>query len=505
MDQTFVNRKHGREPIVYDHPILEPILNTTYGVIVYQEQVMQVAQEMAGYTLGGADMLRRAMGKKKPEEMAKQREIFLKGSTDNGIEEEISGAVFDLMEKFAAYGFNKAHSAAYAVISYQTAWLKTHYPSEFLAASMSEDMDSTDRIVIYLHEAKALSIEVTPPNINNCNYRFRSASPDQIVYGLGAVKGVGQAVLEHLVEVRNNDGLYKDLFDLCYRVDIKKVNRRALQALTKAGAFDDFGDHRASIFESIDLALDAASQRAKSVEAGQNELFAVVAPEQSVQNLKQAQVWEENELLTYEKENLGLYLSGHPIDIYLDELRQVAGTPLVDVSVDFGKKEMTMTGLIVEFRTKVTKRGQKMGFIVLDDKSARVEVVIYQDQLDQFAHYLAADTVVVVRATVSKNAHTNELRIVADMVYSLDTLRAQLANRLRLVITKSQVTPEMLLNLKKLLSPKQDALCSVSILMDAGASEVNLVPSSDWRVEPTAEMLNGLRLLLGSGNYKLSY
>ena len=505
MDQTFVNRKHGREPIEYDHEILEPILNTTYGVIVYQEQVMQVAQEMAGYTLGGADMLRRAMGKKKPEEMAKQREIFLKGSIENGVEEKTAGDVFDLMEKFAAYGFNKAHSAAYAVISYQTAWLKTHYPSEFLAASMSEDLDSTDRIVIYLHEAKVLNIEVIPPNINNCDYRFVSSDHNQIIYGLGAVKGVGQAVLEHLVEERKRNGLYKDLFDLCYRIDIKKVNRRALEALTKAGAFDDFGDHRASIFESIDLALDAASQRAKSEEAGQNELFAVVAPEQSVQTLKQAKEWEENELLTFEKENLGLYLSGHPIDIYLPELRQVAGTQLVDVSVDYGKKEMTLTGLIVDTRTKVTKRGAKMGFITLDDKSARIEVVVYQDQLEQFAELIEVDSVVVVRATVSKNAHSNEIRVVADTIFSLDSLRAQLANQLHISIVKSQISPEILSELKRLLVPKQDALCSVSIAIETNEGEVSLVANNDWRVEPSSEMLRNLRELLGVGKYKLIY
>ncbi|MGH1427121.1 MAG: DNA polymerase III subunit alpha [Arenicella sp.] len=505
MDQTFVNRKHGREPIVYDHEILEPILRSTYGVIVYQEQVMQVAQDMAGYTLGGADMLRRAMGKKKPEEMAKQREIFLKGAAEKNIDPDISGSVFDLMEKFAAYGFNKAHSAAYAVISYQTAWLKTHYPSEFLAASMSEDMDSTDRIVIYLNEANELSIKVTPPNINECNYRFRSRDSGEIVYGLGAVKGVGQAVLEHLVEEREQNGLYESLFDLCYRVDIKKVNRRALQALTKAGAFDAFGDHRASIFESIDLALEAASQRAKSQEAGQNELFAVVAPEQSVQSLKHADPWEENELLSYEKENLGLYLSGHPIDVHLSELRKVAGTPLLDVNVEFGKKSVTIAGLIVESRIKMTKRGAKMGFITLDDQSARIEVVAYQEQLDEYSELIRTDEIVIVKAMVSRNPHTDVLRVAAESFYSLDTVRSELASCLTINLDVGQIDQVFLDELKKMLSPNQSAQCAVNIFMNTAEVSVNLVADFDWRVKPTAEMLASLKQLLGADSFKLEY
>ena len=505
MDQTFVNRKHGREPIVYDHECLEPILRSTYGVIVYQEQVMQVAQDMAGYTLGGADMLRRAMGKKKPEEMAKQREIFLKGASEKNIDPNISGSVFDLMEKFAAYGFNKAHSAAYAVISYQTAWLKTHYPSEFLAASMSEDMDTTDRIVIYLHEANTLGIHVTPPNINDCSYRFLSRNAKEIVYGLGAVKGVGQAVLEHLVEEREQNGEYKDLFDLCYRVDVKKIGRRSLEALTKAGAFDAFGDHRASIFESVDLALEAASQRAKSVEAGQNELFAVEAPEQTVQSLKHAEPWEENELLSFEKENLGLYLSGHPIDVHLDEIRKIAGTPLNDVNVDFGKKAVTIAGLIIESRVKMTKRGDKMMFITLDDQTARKELVVYQEQLDQYSELIRADEIVIVKATVSKNPHTEQTRIVVDSVYSLDGVRANLAARLSIQLDQQQVDQSLIAELRQVLVHDDSSQCKVYLSLRTDSASVDFVSNQAWLVKPTADMMKHLKRLCGQDNFQLEY
>ena len=450
-------------------------------------------------------MLRRAMGKKKPEEMAKQREIFLKGGAEKNINPEISGSVFDLMEKFAAYGFNKAHSAAYAVISYQTAWLKTHYPSEFLAASMSEDMDSTDRIVIYLHEANTLGVNVTPPNINDCSYRFCSRSAQEIVYGLGAVKGVGQAVLEHLVDEREQNGLYKDLFDLCSRVDVKKIGRRSLEALTKAGAFDAFGDHRASIFESIDLALEAASQRAKSVEAGQNELFAIEAPEQTVQNLKQAEPWEENELLSFEKENLGLYLSGHPIDVHLDEIRKVAGTSLMDVNVDYGKKSVTIAGLIIECRVKITKRGEKMMFITLDDQTARKELVVYQEQLDQFSELIQADQIVIIKATVSKNPHTEQMRIVVDSVYSLDGVRAELAARLRIELQQHKVDANLIDQLQQVLVHDENAHCHVHLSLATDSASVDFVPNQSWLVKPTADMMKQLKRLCGHKNFQLEY
>ena len=450
-------------------------------------------------------MLRRAMGKKKPEEMAKQREIFLKGAEEKEIPSEISGSVFDLMEKFAAYGFNKAHSAAYAVISYQTAWLKTHYPSEFLAASMSEDMDTTSRIVIYLNEAKTMDILVDPPNINECDYRFRAKDSGEIVYGLGAVKGVGQAVLEHLVEERDRNGEYRDLFDLCYRVDIKKVNRRALQALTKAGAFDAFGDHRASIYESIDLALEAASQRAKSKEAGQNELFAVEAPRDTVNELKQSEQWAENDLLAFEKENLGLYLSGHPVDVYIDELRKVAGTPLVDVSVEFGKKSMTLAGLVVDYRVQITKRGDKMAFITLDDKTARLELVMYHQQLEQFEEKIQLDEVLIVKATVSKNKFSQQLRVVADAVYDLHGLRADLSSRIDLSLNESVIDQSLISQLQTILAPQEGAQCVVSVKIETEEAHVDLVANHDWRIRPSVEVLTELDRLVGKQAYQLHY
>ncbi|MEO0369352.1 MAG: DNA polymerase III subunit alpha, partial [Pseudomonadota bacterium] len=342
MEKVYCDRKHGKEPISYPHDTLEPILNNTYGVILYQEQVMEIARVMAGYSLGGADILRRAMGKKKVEEMARQREIFESGAKERDVEQSIAKEVFDLMEYFAEYGFNKSHSAAYALVAYQTAWLKTHYPAYFMAACMSADMENTDKVVILLNEAEQLDLVVEHPDINLCHYDFRAIDDKRIIYGLGAIKGIGRPVIEAIIEARGRSGRFKDLYDLCARVDGKRVNRRALEALIRAGALDELGVHRASLMASVDLALEAAHQQHRSRDAGQNDMFGIVAPTETQQVYQQVPEWKKEELLTAEKETLGLYLSGHPIDVYIDELNQFTTSRLV--SVDAGSISRSGTG-----------------------------------------------------------------------------------------------------------------------------------------------------------------
>jgi DNA polymerase-3 subunit alpha len=258
MVDDFVNRKHGKAKVDYPHPSLEGILKPTYGVIVYQEQVMQIAQVLAGYTLGGADLLRRAMGKKKPAEMAKQREIFVTGATGRGVEEATATYIFDLMEKFAEYGFNKSHSAAYALVSYQTAWLKAHYPSEFMAAVLSADMDNTDKVVVLIEECRDMKLTIVPPDINQSEFRFTAHEGGEIVYGLGAIKGVGENAIDDLIGERGQHGPFKDLFDLCKRIDLRKANRRVLEALVRAGALDSFNANRAQHMADLADALKLA-------------------------------------------------------------------------------------------------------------------------------------------------------------------------------------------------------------------------------------------------------
>ncbi|MGL5105764.1 MAG: DNA polymerase III subunit alpha, partial [Plesiomonas shigelloides] len=287
MVDNFIDRKHGREAISYpdvqwQHESLQPILEPTYGIILYQEQVMQIAQTLSGYTLGGADMLRRAMGKKKPEEMAKQRGTFKEGAEKNGVDGELAMKIFDLVEKFAGYGFNKSHSAAYALVSYQTLWLKTHYPAEFMAAVMTADMDNTDKIVGLVEECRRMGLKILPPDVNSGEHHFRVNEAGEIVYGIGAVKGVGEGPIEAIVEARQAGGYFRDLFDFCARVDVKRINRRVLEKLILSGAMDRLGPHRAALMASLEEALKAADQHAKAEALGQADMFGVLAdaPEQ---------------------------------------------------------------------------------------------------------------------------------------------------------------------------------------------------------------------------------
>ncbi|MDX2504695.1 MAG: DNA polymerase III subunit alpha, partial [Gammaproteobacteria bacterium] len=386
MVDDFIDRKHGRKKVEYPHPSLEPILKPTYGTILYQEQVMQISQILAGYTLGGADLLRRAMGKKKPEVMAQQRSIFEDGSVNNGVDKALATHIFDQMEKFAAYGFNKSHSAAYALVSYQTLWLKTHYVEAFMAAVLSADMDNTDKVVIVIEECRDAGLNVVAPNVNLSQYKFSVSDNDEVVYGLGAIKGVGEGAIESIINGRKN-GFYKDLQDFCNRIDLRRCNKRVMETLVKAGALDSFGNSRATLLNAIPKATKAADQFAKAHNAGQADLFgadffATGAMDSSsgatASNYIQLPEWPENERLRLEKETLGLYLTGHPIDQYLSELRHFTTHKLMELSPD-KKHNIVVTGLIIAMRTMNTKRGDKMAFVTIDDRSARQEIVLFSD------------------------------------------------------------------------------------------------------------------------------
>ncbi len=346
MVDNFINRKHGRETISYpdahyQHESLKPILEATYGVILYQEQVMQIAQVMAGYSLGGADLLRRAMGKKKPEEMAKQRAVFKAGAEQNGIDPELAMKIFDLVEKFAGYGFNKSHSAAYALVSYQTMWLKAHYPAAFMAAVCSADMDNTDKVVPLIEECRRMGLKVEPPQVNLSQYKFTIADDSTVVYGLGAIKGVGEAAIEAIVSERHTRRAGPtDLFEFCRRIDLKKVNRRVLESLIRAGALDGLGANRASLMLQLPLALKMAEQHHAMQAVGQNDLFGM-SDDQPARTFSQVvpdnvEEWDDEQRLQGEKETLGLYLTGHPIDRYEAELRQIASSRIADLSLDSG-------------------------------------------------------------------------------------------------------------------------------------------------------------------------
>ena len=412
MVEMYIDRKHGREEVIYDHPNLEPILENTNGVIVYQEQVMQISQVMAGYSLGGADMLRRAMGKKKPEEMAKQRDIFVTGATTQGIDEATSGGVFDLMEKFAGYGFNRSHSAAYGVLAYQTAYLKQYYPAEFMAAVLTSDMNNTDNVVFFINDCREnFDLTVVNPSVNRSEWHFVSDTPTNIIYGLGAIKGVGEGAVESIVSARRRDGPFIDLYDFCRRVDIKKVNKRTLEALVSAGCFDDFAatlrpdlpsdeayEIRGALMSQLPSAVQAAEQDRQNREIGMMDLFSemdgVVAAPPLV--MTPELIWGDKHRLKAEKNTLGLYLTGHPIDEYRDELKRYTSGARLDGLTDTGYNgSCYFAGLIIDMANFGNRH-----VITLDDGTSRLEVSCYAERFNRVKDQLKVDEVVIIKGSI---------------------------------------------------------------------------------------------------------
>ncbi|VAW99400.1 DNA polymerase III alpha subunit [hydrothermal vent metagenome] len=504
MVDDFINRKHGRAKVVYPHPDLEPILSPTYGVILYQEQVMQIAQVLAGYSLGGADLLRRAMGKKKSEEMEKQRVTFTEGAVARGVEEKTATYIFDLMEKFAGYGFNKSHSAAYALVSYQTAWLKTHYPAAFMAAVLSADMDNTDKVVTLIDECLTMNLTVNPPNVNECQFPFSASDEKTIIYGLGAIKGVGEAAIDDVIQAKQEDGDYKNLFDFCQRIDGKKVNRRTLDALIMAGAMDVFKQNRATLLASLPKALKIAVQHSSNIAVGQNDMFGVsqaVASEEDTQYEIQKD-WSDHQRLACEKQTLGLYLTGHPIEQYLPELAEIVTDKIINLRP--AKKTVIAAGLIIGLRVINTRRG-KMAILTIDDRSARIEVVMFSEGFEKFNHLLSKDKVVVIEGEVSVDDYSGGIRMSCNNLYSIDQAREHFAKHILIDLEKEQLKNGYINDLKNILQPFQQGGCEIVISYQQPQAIAKLSLGEQWRVHPTDELLNRLIDLNGEDNVKVVY
>ena len=435
----FIERKHGRAEVSYPHPKLEPVLAPTYGVIVYQEQVMQIAQVLAGYSLGGADLLRRAMGKKKIEEMAKERAKFEAGASERGVDARTASQIFDLMEKFAGYGFNKSHAAAYALVSYQTAWLKTHYPAEFMAAVLSSDMDNTDKVVGFLDEARALGLTVLPPDVNASRYMFEAMDERTIRYGLGAVKGVGRGACEAISDERSKGGAFGDLLEFCRRVDSSKLNRRALEALINAGALDALARNRPSLMLQLPEVLKATEQLAREREAGQVSLFGGAAAEPEIHiDLPQADDWPLLQKLQGERDTLGHYLSGHPLDPYRHELRGLVGHDLGDLdriwserpeSERHGWRQET-TVIVAGQVTAMRKRGDSQAFVQLEDGRGRIECAFFAEAYHQFAQLLTRDRILVVEGGLREDEFSGGFSLRARRCWDYVQLCTQHAQKL---------------------------------------------------------------------------
>ena len=502
-----IDRKHGLAPITYLHPKLEPILKPTYGVAIYQEQVMQMAQSLAGYSLGGADLLRRAMGKKKPEEMARQREIFKEGAAKNSnIDENLANRIFDYMEKFASYGFNKSHSAAYGLISYQTAWLKTHYPAEFMAAVLSSDMDDTDKVVLFLNECKHLDLDIEYPNINKSDYKFIAIGENKILYGLGAIKGVGQAAIESMLEERKTNGPFISLFDLCKRVDKRKVNKRVLEALIYAGALDEIGPNRSSQIASIELALKAADQHASNINSGQGDLFGGLLDDKEdlLPDFVKTPDCSKEERLRHEKSVLGFYLDGHPIECFLPELKQFVNKTIAELRPEIGKT-ILIAGFVSASRVLNTKSGKRLAIVTLEDMSGTIDVTMFDEVFTSSRDFLVADQLVIVEGEVAEDSFSNSYRIRATKAMSFDQARMIYARGLVLSIKNSEISESFLNKLNNILKDYRGGKCPIFIDYANDETGAKLVLGDEWRIVASEDLLVKLKESLGEDKVSFAY
>lgn len=503
MVDNFIDRKHGREEVSYpdaqyQHECLQPILEPTYGIILYQEQVMQIAQELAGYTLGGADLLRRAMGKKKPEEMAKQRAFFEDGAVNNNVDGELAMKIFDLVEKFAGYGFNKSHSAAYALVSYQTLWMKTHYPSEFMAAVMSADMDNTDKIVTLVDECERMKLTLNPPDVNSGEYQFTVNEAGAIIYGIGAIKGVGEGPVEAILEARRESGLFKDLFDFCHRVNLKKINRRVIEKLILSGALDKLGPHRAAMMASLPDAMKAAEQHEAAEAQGQGDLFGLLASEpEAVENaFKMVAKWPEKQWLDGEKETLGLYLTGHPINQYKQEIKNYTSNRIVDLTPTDRESVVNAVGLVIAVRTLVNKKGKRWGIVTLDDKSGRLDVRFFPEQFEKFQEMLQDDNILLVTGQVSFDDFSGGLTMTGREVMDLATAREKYLQSLCISVHERSINADFMNQLEATIEPFKLGTCPVKIKYRRMELEAEIKLGIEWRVTPSDELINGLKTLV---------
>lgn len=517
MVDDFINRKHGRQEVAYphpkyQHPDLKPVLEPTYGIILYQEQVMQIAQVLGGYSLGEADMLRRAMGKKKAEEMARQRQLFVDGAAKNNVSNELAENIFDLMEKFAGYGFNKSHSAAYALLAYQTAWLKTHYPAAFMAAVLSADMQNTDKVVTLIDECRAMDLLVTPPDVNIGKFQFSVSLESAVVYGLGAIKGLGEGPVSTIIAARSSGGPFKDLFDFCTRVDPRKVNKRALEALIRSGALDKIGPNddpgysRAVMLEAMEEAVKLADQHSKNTASGMADLFGATpaesAPEIGYAAFSQVRRFRLRDRLQGEWDTLGLYLTGHPIEEYAGELSNFISCRLK--ALQPSRSVQVVAGLVLDIRTIKTSRGV-MGVMSIDDDSSRIDVTIFSEQYAACRDKISKGSMVVVNGVLSEDEYTGGLKMRAQEVRTVIEARQTMLKGLAIDLSDSTMTLATVDTIEQLLTPYKAGHCDIKVKYRCHSAEGEFTFAKDWAVQPEDELLHLLRDSFGAGNLQLIY
>ncbi len=499
MHMTFVDTKHGRRPPEYPLPQIKPVLEETYGVIVYQEQVQKIANILAGYSLGDADILRRAMGKKIPEVMEKEREKFMAGALKNKVPEKKAKYIFDLMAKFAGYGFNKSHSAAYALISYQTAYLKAHYPAQFMAALLSCDVDNTDKVVRYINECKLRDIEVLPPDINESDHDFTVIN-DRVRFGLAAVKNVGGAALDSIIEERREKGPYTSLSDFCGRIDSSKVNKKVIESLIKAGAFDSLKVRRAQLMAVLGQALDQAKAVQRDRRSGQMSLFALAGPDTKSEateiELPDIPEWPELEKLSYEKETVGFFITGHPLESCASDLKRVAEIEIIDLDKCRDGQPVRIGGLFLKYKEHKSKKGDRMAFTVVEDMTGSVEVVIFPSTFAQCSPLITSDEPVVILGSIQEGERG--AKIIAETVDTLDRALEKYVQEAKVTLRADRIGRDHLQNFKELLYTFHGT-CPVSLTLHFdGRGEVDIEMLKDLSVKPCREFFQKMESSFGA-------
>ena len=513
MVDDFISRKNdvNKDDIDYFHPNLRSILESSYGVILYQEQVMQIAQTLAGYTLGGADLLRRAMGKKKHDEMAEQREIFVKGSCERGVSTRTATRIFDLMEKFAGYGFNKSHSVAYALLSYQTAYLKTHYTDAFLAAVMSAEIENTDRLVMLKDDCRKFDIFIEPPDINRSTYFFSLSKKKTILYGLGAIKGVGRNSVEAIISEREKNGPYINLGDFCKRINLEKINRRAIEAIIKGGAFDQLGICRQGVMSQLISSLHSAQQEDYDQASGQDDMFGV--DDLKIKNndihIQATEEWNESDLLKFEKEALGLYLTGHPFNAVRQDASHFIDSRITDIlseppPLEKGYRQLQRNVIIAGLISDIKKRGNRV-ILMVDDDTGYIEVVLFNEVFYEYKDILNKDEIIVVDGSLRYDDFASSWQINANNVIKVDKIIEKKASSMMLVLSSETQSSNLLSKLHDLLYLYRDGDCEVSIQYADNDISTHMELSSEWSVRPCYELREKLSELLGEDAIRLFY
>jgi len=525
MIDDFIKRRHGQTRSSYEHPALEPILKETYGVMVYQEQVMQIASALAGFTLGQADLLRKAMGKKDAEVMAAQMDQFLKGCASRGVPEKKARKTWDAMEQFAGYGFNKSHSAAYAWLAYQTAYLKANFPAFFLAALLTSERANTDKLVPYIGECREMGIRVLPPDVNQSEMFFTvggpggrtaggpggalrpppeevpSNAPSEIRFGLSALKNVGENAVEAVLQARQDGGPFRSLIDFCDRVDLRAVNRRVIESFIKSGTFDGADPRRAALFAAIDPAMESGQKRQRDRESGQASLFGIkgsASAEAVPERVADAPPWTEAERLAFEKESLGFFISGHPLERFRAELQQWTSATTATLAQQAASGELTVGGLVTALRLIKTKKGDRMASFVLEDLEGSVETLVFPEAYKKVGARLADDQVVLVKARAEVQ-DDGRVRLLASDVMPLDQAKLAEARHVTIRVPLWAWDRSKGERLRDILGAHRGD-CPVTLeIVRPGSWSAALAPSAYYRVRPDAVLRNEVEALLGPG------